>query len=114
MEIKKYTKQNFQNPDKLINDVSVQNATLEMFSKYKQNELKKFIHVRISTEKSTRNKAPKKFGLKKTPNKGTMVAARLALDNNSLHTLVAFDFHLRNQEVIIKYNQLYTSINKIL
>ena len=79
MEIKKYTKQIFQNPDKLINDVSVQNATLEMFSKYKQNELKKFIHVRISTEKSIGKKTLKRFELKKLPNKRNIVKARLAL-----------------------------------
>ena len=82
MEINKYNEQKLQNTDKLINDVSVQNATLEMFSKCKQNKLTKFIHVRISTEKSIGNKALKKFGLKKLPNKGTIVKARLALENN--------------------------------
>ena len=45
----------FKNTEKLINDVSVQNATLEMFSKYKQNKLTKFIHVMISTEKIKNN-----------------------------------------------------------
>ena len=39
MEITKYNEQKLQNTDKLINDVSVQNETLEMFSKCKQNQL---------------------------------------------------------------------------
>ena len=68
--------------EKLINCVSVQNATLEMFSKYKQNKLTKFIHVRISTEKSIGKKALKNFGLKKLPNKGNIVKARLSLEKN--------------------------------
>ena len=89
-------------PGKLINDVSVQNATLEMFSKFKQNQLTKFIHVRISTENRIGEKALKKFGLKKLPNKGTIARERLALENNSLDTLVALDFHPNNQEVMIK------------
>ena len=74
----------------------------KMFSKCKQNELTKFIHVRISTENSIGKKALEKFGLKKLPNKGTIVTARLALENSSLDTLVAFAFHLRNQELMIK------------
>ena len=69
---------------------SFQNATFEMFSKCKQNQLKKFIHVRISTEKVIGKKALKKFGFKKLPNKGTIVTERLDLKNNSLDTLVAF------------------------
>ena len=96
LEIKKYNGQYLQNTDKLSKYVSVQNTTLEIFSKCKQNELTKFIHVRIFTEKSIGKKALKKFGLKKLPNKGNIVTARLALDKNSLNTLVAFDFHLRN------------------
>ena len=91
-----------QNTDKLINDVSVQNAALEIFSKCKQNELTKFIHVRIFTEKSIGKKALKKFGLKKLPNKGTIVTARLALENNSLGSLVALAFQMLNQEVMMK------------
>ena len=101
-------------PGKLINDVSVQNATLETFSKCKQNQLTKFIHVRISTENRIGEKALKKFGLKKLPNKGTISTERLSLEKNPLDTIVVLDFYLRNQEVMIKYNQLYTSINKIL
>ena len=104
----------FQNREKLINDVSVQNATLEMFSKCKQNQLIKFIHVRISTEKRIGKKALKKFGLKKNPNKVTIAISRIALEKNPLDTIFVLDFHLRNQEVMIKYNQLYTSINKII
>ena len=46
LEINKYNEQNLQNSEKLFNDISVQNSTLEMFSKCKQNELTKFIHVR--------------------------------------------------------------------
>ena len=83
-----------------------------MFSKCKQNQLTIFIHVRISTEKSIGKKALQKFGLKKIPNKETIVKASLELENNSLDTLVAFAFNLRNQEVMMEYNQLYTSINK--
>ena len=45
-------KRNLQNPEKLINDVLVKNATLEMFSKCKQNELTKLINVRISNGKA--------------------------------------------------------------
>ena len=52
------------NTDKLINDILVQNETMEMFSKCKQNQLTKFIHVRISNEKSIGKKALKKFGFK--------------------------------------------------
>ena len=74
----------------------------KMFSKCKQNELTKFIHVRISTENSIGKKALEKFGLKKLPNKGTIVTARLALENNSVKNLAALAFHLRNQEVMTK------------
>ena len=95
--MKKYNEKNLQHTDKLINDVSVQNATLEMFSKYKQNELKKFIHVRISTEKSIGKKALKNFVLEKLPKKVTIVTARLTLEKNLQETLFALDFHLRNQ-----------------
>ena len=77
-----------------------------MFSRYKQNELTKFIHVRISTEKRIGKKSLKKFGLKKLPNKGTIVKSRIALENNSLDNLVTFALHQRNQEVMMKYNQL--------
>ena len=91
-----------QNNDKQINDVSVQNTTLEMLSKCKQDTFTKFIHVRISTEKSTGKKALKNFGLKKLPNKGTILTERRALEKNSLDTLFAFDFHLRNQGVMMK------------
>ena len=104
----------FHNTDKQINDVSVQNETLEMFSKCKQNQLTKFIHVRIYTEQRILKKALKKFGLKKLPNKGTIEKVRIALENNSLETLVELAFCLPNQELMMKYNQLYTSINKIL
>ena len=102
LEIKNYNEQILQNPEKLINDVLVQNATLEMFSECELNQLTKFIHVRISTENSIGKKALKKVGLKKLPNKGTIVTARIALENSSLDTLVSFAFHLRNQELMIK------------
>ena len=62
LEINKYDEQNLHNTDKLINDILVQNETLEMFLKCKQNQLTKFIHVRISNEKSIGKKALKKFG----------------------------------------------------
>ena len=104
----------FHNAGKLINDVSIQNATLEMFSKCKQNQLTKFIHVRISTENRIGKKALNNFWLKKLSNKGTIVKARLALENSSLDTLVPFDFLLCKQDVMLKYNQLYTSIDKII
>ena len=71
-----------QNPEKLINDVSVQNATLEMFSKFKQDQLTKFIHVRISTKNIIGKKTMKKIGLKKLPKKITILKARLVLENN--------------------------------
>ena len=71
-----------------------------------------FTHVRISTENIIGKKSLKKFWLKKLPNKGTIVKARLVLENNSLDTLFALYFHLRNQEVNMKYNQSYTNINK--
>ena len=102
LEINKYNENKSQNPEKLINDVSVKNATLETFSKCKQNELTKFIHVRISIEKSIGKKALKNFGFKKLPNKVTIVTSRLSLENNSLDTLVEFSFHLRNQEAIME------------
>ena len=92
----------FLTTDKLINDVSVQNSRLEFFSKCKQNQLAKSIHVRIITEKSIGTKALKQSGLKKLPNKGAIIKSRLALENNSLENLVALVFHLRNQEVIMK------------
>ena len=60
------------------------------------------MHFRISTENSIGKKALKTFWLEKLPNKGTIVKAKIALENNSLETLVALDFHLRNQEVIMK------------
>ena len=56
----------------------------------------------ISIEKIIVNRALKKFGFKKIPNKGTIARERLALENNSLDTLVALDFHPNNQEVMIK------------
>ena len=77
-----------------------------MFSRYKQNELTKFIHVRISTEKRIGKKALKNFGLKKLPNKGTIVKSKFALEKNSMDNLVAFALHLRNPELMMKYNQL--------
>ena len=41
--------------------------------------------------------ALKKLGLKKLPNKITILTARLALEKSSLETLVALAFYLRNQ-----------------
>ena len=97
LELKKYNEQNLQNTDKLINDVSVQNSTLEMISKCKQYQLTRFIHVWIFTKNSIGKKALKKFGLKKLTNKGTIVKARLALERISLDTLAALNFHLSNK-----------------
>ena len=66
------------------------------------NKITKFINLRISNENRIGKKALKKFSLKKLPNKGTIVKARIAFENNSLDTLVALAFHLRNQEVMMK------------
>ena len=71
-----------QNPEKLGNDVSIKNATLIFFQNVKQNELIKFIRVRISTEKIIGKKALKKFCSKKLTNKEFIVTTRLALENN--------------------------------
>ena len=62
LEINKYNLKKLQNAYKLINNVSVQNAILGMFSKCEKNESTNFIHVLISTEKSIGKKALKKFG----------------------------------------------------
>ena len=101
-EIKKYNEQNLHNTDKMINDVSVQNEALDFFSKCKQNKLTIFTHVRISTENIIGKKSLKKFWLKKLPNKGTIVKARLVLEKISLETLVPLYFHLLNQELMMK------------
>ena len=79
-------------------DVSIENASLLMFSELTVKDLKAFYHVRVSAVKTI-----DKSIIKKIPNKGKFEDAFRAMRDNSVEdTLVSLAFKVRNKLVLMK------------
>ena len=83
-----------------IDEVSVSNATLSMFSRLYAPEMRTFIHVRLTREKNITKSALQTLGIVKLPNKEKFEDALRVVETAPHENLIALAYSMRNKPIL--------------